>query len=284
MSEKEKPKKVKKEKPVKEKPVKVKKEKAPKTKLCPSCKASIPKKAKICPHCAAKQPQKGMAALFGIIAAVLLLLGAAVSIFIFHFPIDPPFEIPKALSETQMGQVMELSTKEEEAVRAVFDECGILAIREVKPLVSNETSATYAVNDAETVNFTDTKDGIVVELDNDTKAVISIDFQKHALYRNNTAIGKASDFYLSSAQRDHYLEMCLTAVKSRLTLPETAVFPAKTAWNYTMDDKKVTVESTVTTKDDSGTSKTQEFTAEFEDGEFVTISFRDIAAPAAPAE
>lgn len=277
MSGKEKPKK---EKPKKEKPVKVKKEKPVKTKVCPACKAKIPKTAKICPHCAAKLPQKGLAAIAGIVTAILLLLGAAVSIFIFHFPIDPPFEIPKNLSETQMGQVMELSAKEEEAVLAVFDECGILAVREVKRLVSNENSATFAVNDAETVNFPDTKDGIVVELDNSTKTVTSIDFQKHALYRNHTAIGKASDFYLSSVQRDHYLELCLTAVKSRLTLPETAVFPAKTAWKYTMNDKNVTVESTVTTKDDSGAFRTQLFTAEFEDGDFATISFQDAAAPA----
>lgn len=179
-----------------------------------------------------------------------------------------------------MGQVMELSPKQEEAALAIFEQCGICAVREVKPLVANETSSTYAVNDAETINFPDTKDAIVVELDNETKTVISIEFQKHTLYRYETAIALATDFYLGSAQRDHYLSLCLTAVKARLTLPETAVFPAKTAWTFTAgEDKKMTVESTVTTKDDAGAAHTQAFTAEFEGDKLASLSFQPLDAP-----
>ena len=265
----------KKEKPEKaKKENKPKKEKAAKTKVCPSCKAEIPKNAKLCPHCAAKQPKKFPVVIAAVLAAVLLLAGLSVSVFVFHFPIDPPFELPfgKALSETELGQTMEVTSKQEEAILAVFEQCGIYPVREVKRLVSDDESATYAINDAETVHFPDTKDAIIVELNNKDKTVQSIDFQKHAVYRNGTVVAQATDFYLSSAQRDHYLSMCLTAVNARLPLPETASYPAKSGWNYTSDGDKVTVESTVTTKDANGTPVTQAFTVEFEEGEFVSVS------------
>lgn len=281
-AKKEKPEKAKKEK-------KPKKEKAAKTKVCPSCKAEIPKNAKLCPHCAAKQPKKFPVVIAAAAAVFLLAVGLSVSVFVFHFPIDPPFELPfgKALSETELGQTMEVTSKQEEAILAIFEQCGIYAVREVKRLVSDDESATYAINDAETVHFSDTKDAIIVELSNKDKTVQSIDFQKHAVYRSGTVVAQATDFYLSSAERDNYLSMCLTAVNARLPLPETASYPAKSAWSYTTDGNKVTVESTVTTKDSNGTPVTQAFTAEFEDGEFVSVS---IAAPAsqgadeAPAE
>lgn len=281
-AKKEKPEKAKKEK-------KPKKEKAAKTKVCPSCKAEIPKNAKLCPHCAAKQPKKFPVVIAAAAAVLLLAVGLSVSVFVFHFPIDPPFELPfgKALSETELGQTMEVTSKQEEAILAIFEQCGIYAVREVKRLVSDDESATYAINDAETVHFSDTKDAIIVELSNKDKTVQSIDFQKHAVYRSGTVVAQATDFYLSSAERDNYLSMCLTAVNARLPLPETASYPAKSAWSYTTDGNKVTVESTVTTKDSNGTPVTQAFTAEFEDGEFVSVS---IAAPAsqgadeAPAE
>ncbi len=274
MSEKEKtekPEKAKKEK-------KPKKEKAAKTKVCPSCKAEIPKKSKMCPRCAAKQPKKFPVVIAAVLAAVLLLAGLSVSVFMFHFPIDPPFELPfgKALSETELGQTMEVTSKQEEAILAIFEQCGIYPVREVKRLVSDDESATYAVNDAETVHFSDTKDAIVVELNNKDKTVQSIDFQKHAVYRNGAVVAQATDFYLGSAQRDHYLSMCLTAVNARLPLPETASYPAKSGWNYTSDGDKVTVESTVTTKDANGTPVTQAFTVEFEEGKLVSAT---IAAP-----
>lgn len=93
MSEKVKKEKPKKEKVKKEKPAK--KEKVVKTKVCLACGAEIPKKAKLCPHCAAKQPNKVPKVLIGVAAVLLLLVASAVSVFVFHFPVDPPFTIPK---------------------------------------------------------------------------------------------------------------------------------------------------------------------------------------------
>lgn len=273
--------KAKKEKPKKEK--NPKKEKVVKTKVCPACNAEIPRKAKLCPHCAAKQPKKIPMVLIGVAAALLLAVAASVSIFVFHFPVDPPFALPKNYADSPLGQGMELSGKQEEAALEVFGQCGINRIVEVKPLVSDEESSTYAVNDSETVHFSDTQDAIVVELDNETKTINSIDFQKNAVYRNGTVIAQATDFYLTGEQRDVYLDQCLTAVKSRITLPETASFPAKSAWVYEMDGEKVTVKSTVTSKDTTGTPETRYFTAEFENGEFVSVNIGDIVN-AAPAE
>lgn len=183
-----------------------------------------------------------------------------------------------------MGQAMELSNKQEAAIQAVFDQCSIYRISEVKPLVSDDESSTYAVNDSETVHFSDTQDAIVVELDNETKTVNSIDFQKNAVYRNGVVIAQATDFYLTGEQRDEYLDKCLTAVKSRIPLPETASFPAKSAWTYEMDGDKVTVSSTVTAKDTTGTPETRYFTAEFEAGEFVTIRIGDLVPSDGAAE
>ena len=271
--------KAKKEKPKKEN--KPKKEKTVKTKICPACKAEIPRKAKLCPHCAAKQPNKLPTALIGVAAVLLLVIGLGVSVFVFHFPIDPPFAIPKHYAETPLGQGMELTSKQEEAVNAIFAQCSIQRIVEVKPLVSDDECSTYAVNDSETVHFSDTQDAIVVELDNETKTVNSIDFQKNAVYRNGEVLAQATDFYLTGEERDVYLDQCLTAVKSRLTLPETASFPAKSAWEYETDGDKVTVRSTVTSKDTTGTPETRWFTAEFEGGEFVSVNIGEIATATA---
>lgn len=105
-------------KPQKEK--KPKKEKAVKMKVCPSCQAEIPQKAKLCPHCAAEQKGKSpLPVILAVVVPLLILAAGAVSVFVFHFPVDPPFDLPfgKQVNETPLGTAMELSGKQEEADR-----------------------------------------------------------------------------------------------------------------------------------------------------------------------
>lgn len=261
-----KPKKEKKEKkPKKEKPIK--------TKKCPACHQEIPKKAKICPHCAAKQKGNPLPLILAILLALLLML--SVSIVVFHFPIAPPFDLPftgKPITESVLGQGMELNKKEDAAVSAVLEECGFKEIREVKELSSTERSTFYNVNDVDTIRFLDRADTLIVEVDNTTKTVENITYQDKDIYMNGHLIESITDFYLDAATRDVYLSATLTAVKARLELPETAEFPSKGSWRYTMDGENVTVESTVTSKTNSGETQTRPFTAKFEKGSFVSIT------------
>ena len=263
--------------PKKEK--KPKKEKPVKMKVCPSCKAEIPKKAKLCPHCAAKQ--KGMNPLALIVPLLLVVVGA-VSVFVFHFPVDPPFELPfgKEPDKTPLAAAMDLSGKEEEAVIAVFDQCGVRQITDAKKRSSNGTSSVYVLNDAETSLYADTQDAIIVQINDKTKTVDSIDYRNHAVYRGGQVVAQATDFYLDSAERDEYLALALAAVKAELEFPELASFHAKSGWDYTMEDNRVTVRSTVSVKTSGGGTETRSFQVNFEDGKFVSI---DLSAPTATA-
>lgn len=264
----------KKEKPKKEKqPKKEKKEKAPKMKKCPSCKEEIPKKAKVCPHCAAKQKSNPLPIILALV--LVLVLTAGVSIVVFHFPIAPPFDLPftqKTLTDTVLGQTLELNKKEEAALVAVFTECGLGEITEARLRSSDDISDTYVVDDRNTARYLERDSAVLVRLDKATKAVVSIFCGSSAVYRNDELVAPVTNFYLGTEVRDSYLAVCLTAVKARLDLPETAVFPSKSAWEYTMDGNRVTVRSTVTAKNTSGVEETRPFTAEFEDGEFVSLS------------
>lgn len=253
---------------------KPKKEKAPKTKICPSCQAEIPQKSKMCPRCAAKQKGKAPVVLIAAAAVLLIAAASAVSIFVFHFPIDPPFELPfgPTISDTPLGAAMELTPKQEEAVVAVLGECGIQRITDAKVRSSNASSSVYVLNDAETSLYPDTRDAIIVQMDNAAKTVDSIDFQDNPVYRGGQVIAQATDFYLGTAERDVYLSQTLTAVKARLDIPETAVFPSKSHWSYTTEEKTVTVQSTVTTKNASGEAETRPFTAVFENKKFVSVT------------
>lgn len=266
-------------KPQKEK--KPKKEKAVKMKVCPSCQAEIPQKAKLCPHCAAEQKGRSpLPVILAVVVPLLILVAGAVSVFVFHFPVDPPFDLPfgKQVNETPLGTVMELSGKQEEAVTAVFEQCGIFKITDAKKRSSNGTSSVYVLNDAETSLYEDTQDAIIVQINDKTKTVDSIDYRNHPVYRGGQVVAQATDFYLDSTERDEYLALALTAVKAELEFPELASFHAKSGWDYTMEDERVTVRSTVSVKTSGGGTETRPFQVNFEKGEFVSI---DLGAPLA---
>ena len=237
----------------------------------------IPKKAKVCPHCAAKQKSNPLPLI--LVAVVLILATASVSILFFHFPFAPPFDVPfgaKNISDSVLGAGMELSKKEEEAVMAVLEECGFTSkIAEVRQLSAGETYTLYAVHDADTIRYLD--GDVVVEVNNETKAVRTISYGSRDLYISGHVITPVTDYYLSGPERDVYLAVCLDAVKSRLDVPETAVFPSKSNWKYTMDGNKVTVNSTVSYKDPTGQESTVPFQVDFEDGAFVSFTFLSTA-------
>lgn len=260
----------------KEKEPKAKKEKGIKTKICPACQAEIPKKAKVCPNCQEKQKSGKKPVLVIIpLLLVLLLVGAGVSIFVFHFPIDPPFNLPflgPKISETVLGQGMELTKQQEEVVLTVLTECGFEEICQVDTIKKTSKSTTYAVQDTSTERFLDTDDPIMVQMRNETKTVDSIQFKDQNIYAHGRVVKPITDYYLDIAERDIYLSLTLTAVKSRLDFPETAVFPSKSKWDYTMgEDGNVTVQSTVTCRDASGKEITRAFQVLFEDGAFASM-------------
>lgn len=265
-------------KPKKEKKAKQEKQpKKPKVRICPSCQAEVSKKAKVCPHCEAKLKKSSRLPLL-LIPLVLLIVAAAVSVFVFHFPIDPPFELAfggKAPSKTLMGEAMELTVEQEEAMLAVLQECGFSEISEVTKIKSGAGSTSYAVHDASTQRYIDEGEDIVMQVKNETKEVETITFQDHDIYIRGNTLSKITDYYLNTDQRDVYLAATLTAVKARLELPETAVFPSKSHWEYSMEGENVTVQSYVTTHDGSGEEKTQTFVAHFESGEFVSLDFTE---------
>lgn len=267
----------KKEKPKKEKVKKEKKpkgEKAPKTKICPSCKAEIPKKAKVCPSCAAKQ--KGNPLPLVLAAVLAVALAAGTSVMAFHFPFAPPFELPfggKAPSDTLLGGAMGLNREQEKAVLEVFSACGFAEISEVRSLSSNEEFSSYTVNDTETARFLEGEDAIVVALENGTKAVTAITYKDDDIYLDGRVLGQVTDYYLGAAARGAYLATALEAVKARLELPETAVFPARSKWRYELDGDKVTVRASVTVKNAAAVEEVRPFAVEFEQGEFVGVSF-----------
>lgn len=275
-------------KPKKEKakkPKKEKKEKPIKTKICPACHQEIPKKAKNCPHCAAKQKGNPLPLILAVV--LTLVLAAGVSVMIFHFPFTPPFSLPftgKPITETVLGRGMELTKKQDAAVTAVLEECGFKQISEVKIVSSDEHGTSYNVNDVDTIRFLDHADELIVQVNNETKAVERVTYQKTNIYINGHLIEPITKFYLDAATRDVYLSATLTAVRARLDLPETAEFPSRSNWRYTMDGENVTVESTVTSKTNSGEMETRSFLAKFEKGSFVSITLEKPGGADTPDE
>ena len=262
---------------------KSKKEKLPKPsnkkmKICPNCMTEIPKKAKVCPSCAAKQKGKNPLALI-IPLLLVLVIGAGVSVFVFHFPIDPPFELPFLSSEpkyadTVLGQGMELTAKQEEAMTAIFDQCGFKKITQVSKLISDASTTSYAIQDSDTGRFMTSSDPITVRVEDETKTLKSIVFQNNAIYANEEVVSQITDYYLDMAERDVYMQTVLDEVKARLDLPELAVFPSRSHWEYSEEEGDVVVvKSFVTTKDGTGAETDRPFQAKFEKGSFLSVTF-----------
>lgn len=276
-------KKAKKEKPAKEK--KAKKEKLPKpsnnkVKVCPECLAEIPKKATVCPHCSSQQKARSPLPLM-LPLFLLLLLGAAFSVIGFQYPVAPPFEVPfeipflsgPQISETPLGQGMELTAEQEEAVMVIFDQCGLKEITQVDKVGEDRTTTFYAVQDGNTSRFMDPDDPITVRIVNEDKTVRSIIYRNLPLYANDQVLDVITEHYMDMSERDVYMQIVLNEVKDRLELPEVAVFPSRPYWVFKEDGRTLTVESYVTTKDGSGGEEKRPFKAIFEKGKFQSLTF-----------
>ena len=152
-----------------------------------------------------------------------------------------PFELPfgaKHISDTVLGSGMELTEEQEEAMLPALAECGFTTISEVRKLSSNDAIATYAIQDTETIRYLDGE--VVAVVDNVSKKLKSMTYKDYDIYLNGHLITPVTEFYLNAAQRDVYLSASLDAVRARLEIPETAVFPAKSKWVYTLEGEKVT--------------------------------------------
>jgi len=279
------------DKPTKEKkekkPKKAKKPKAPKPsskkmKFCCKCGVEIPKRAKVCPSCAVKQPTSSLP--FVLPLALLLVLGAGFSLFGFHYPVTPPFELPFRLplvsgpemSETVLGRGMELTVKQEKAVTEVLALCGFKEITQVSKVDSDAATTSYTVQDVDTERFLSGTDPIVVRMEDETKTVQSITFRDTPLYDGTENVVLITDYYMDMSERDAYMQQVLYKVKDRLELPEAAVFPSRSHWTFKEEaDDVLIVESYVTTKDSTGTAANRPFTAKFEKGEFVSVTIAE---------
>lgn len=159
---------------------------------------------------------------------------------------------------------------------AVLAECGFQEISEIRTVKEGSKRTSYAVSDYDTERFLDVEDAFVVQLLNETKTVESITFLDHDIYANGRVVSKVTDYYLGQDQRDDYLKATLSAVRARLTFPETAVFPSRSHWTFTEEEDGVLiVESYVTTKDGTGAETVRYFTARFEDASLVSLTLSE---------
>ena len=266
----------------KPKPEKAKTAKKSKTIVCPFCEMEVPKKAKICPRCGKPLPKKKKGPMVVLLPILLILVLALVSVVVFAFPVGLPIELPfglpiklgPKLSDTTLGAAMELTEKQEKAVMEVLGSCGFGEIVSVEELPSAGKNQAYAVIDEALDRYTEGEDA-VVKVNEENKEVVSVSFRSSDLYADGAVVSQLSEHYLNAEDRDALMVEALDAVKSRLDLPETAVFPSRSNWNYTEDGDRVIVSATVTAKKNSGVTADIPFEVIFEGKEVTAVSLGD---------
>ena len=260
------------------KPEKAKKEKKGKVMTCPSCEMEIPKKAKICPRCGKALPKKKKSPLAFILPVLLLVVAALVSVVVFAFPVGLPIELPfglpikltPKLSDTVLGEAMELTEKQEKAVLAVLESCGFEEVVAAEQLPTAGKNQAYTVQDAALERFTE-GENTVVKIDGESKEVLTISFRSKEIYANGEVISQLSDHYLGQDDRDVYMDKALEEIQGRLDLPETAVFPSRSKWEFREEGEQVIVQSSVTAKNTSGVETQFPFEVVFENQEIVSV-------------
>ena len=261
----------------KPKPAKAKKEK--KAKVCPYCEMEIPKKAKLCPRCGKELPKKKRGPMAILAPVIVLLLAALISVVVFAFPVGLPIELPFGLpiklgpkiSDTLLGETMELSEKQEKAVLAVLESCGFDEIVEVEELPTAGKNQAYAIRDKALERYTEGENA-VIKVNEESKEVATISFRSHDLYANGEVLSQLSELYLNAEDRDELMVAALDAVKGRLDLPETAVFPSRSNWHYTEDGGQVIVSAVVTAKNTSGVNTEFPFEVVFEGKKVLSVT------------
>ena len=260
------------------KPEKAKKEKKGKVMTCPSCEMEIPKKAKICPRCGKALPKKKKSPLAFILPVLLLVVAALVSVVVFAFPVGLPIELPfglpikltPKLSDTVLGEAMELTEKQEKSVLAVLESCGFEEVVAAEQLPTAGKNQAYTVQDAALERFTE-GENTVVKINGESKEVLTISFRNKEIYANGEVISQLSDHYLGQDGRDAYMDKVLEEIQGRLDLPETAVFPSRSKWEFHEEGEQVIVQSSATAKSTSGVETQFPFEVVFENQEIVSV-------------
>ena len=266
----------------KPKPAKAPKEKKAKVITCPFCEMEIPKKAKICPRCGKALPKKKRGPMAILAPVIVLLLAALISIVVFAFPVGLPIELPfglpiklgPKLSDTVLGEAMELTEKQEKAAVSVLESCGFDEIVAVEELPSAGKNQAYDVRDTALERYTDGENA-VVKVSEETKEIVTVSFRGYDLYANGEVLSQLSEHYLNAEDRDELMVAALDAVKGHLDLPDTAVFPSRSKWNYTEDGERVIVSVVVKAKNTSNVETEYPFEVVFEGKEVVSVTLKD---------
>ena len=268
----------------KPKPEKVKKEKKGKVTTCPSCEMEIPKKAKICPRCGKALPKKKKSPLAFILPVLLLVIAALVSVVVFAFPVGLPIELPfglpiklgPKLSDTVLGEAMELTEKQEKSIVSVLESCGFEEVVEAEELPTAGKTKAYSIMDKSLERFTEGETAMV-KVDGESKEVVSVSFRRETLYLDGEVVSQLGEHYLGMEDRDELMMAALKEVQGRLDLPETAVFPSRSKWQFHEDGGQVIVQASVNAKNTSGVAADTPFTVVFEGKEVVSVTLGETA-------
>ena len=242
--------------------------------ICPDCKKEIGN-VKFCPYCGSQvaivptpqvvQPQfvpkkksnvKGclIAFLIAIVLFVVLIVGIT----------QLGGNLPTA-KRSDIAKVMSLTEEQENKLSKVFDDCGILEIKDVKLFQAGETETSYHINDIETASYAGVDSTIVVWLDNESKDVRSIYFHDEDIYINGEVVAKVSDFYVPKKLREQYQVAAQKLVKETLSYPDTAEFEyGSFKWSFDVKDVYDACQSTVKAQNAFGGPNTMTFQIRFD--------------------
>ena len=141
-----------------------------------------------------------------------------------------------AAQKSVLVETMDLTDEQEAAVLALFEQCGILEIKEVTQVQAGESRTSFWVDDVETASYKGGDNTIVVWLNNESKAVEEIYFHDNDIYVDGQVMAQVSDFYVSSTLRDEYRVTCQMIIKQCLSYPDTAEFQSASGWSYGVRD------------------------------------------------
>lgn len=246
--------------------------------ICPNCGKEIGE-AKFCPECGTQiminpatetvqptiQPQvmikkkkkKGKGCLISIIIFLILCFVLFVGLSKLSADLTP--------KQSEIAKVMLLTEEQEVEIKKVFDECGILDIKNVTLFQEGEKATSYHVNDVETASYAGINNTIVVWLYNENKAVKSIYFHDEDIYIDGEVIAKVSDFYVSKELRDRYRVTAQLMVKKTLNYPDTAKFESSSlSWAFGVQNGYDGCESTVQAQNAFGVPSTMKFQFRFD--------------------
>lgn len=164
-----------------------------------------------------------------------------------------------AQTKSVLVETMGLTEEQEANVLAIFEQCGILEVKEVTKIQAGESRTSFWVDDVETASYKGGDSTVVVWLDNESKTVEEIYFGDNDIYVDGQVVAQVPDFYVSSVQRDEYRVSCQMLIKQCLKYPDTAKFESASGWAFGVRDGLDVIQSTVTAKNASGVESSEQF-------------------------